>query len=254
MPQPRDSSRRRAQDERETDPRVLRFGPCAWAKLLFMRDRGETEVGGFGITAPDDLLYVEDFVTVKQETTVASIRFDDEAVADFFDAQVDAGRRPESFARIWCHTHPGNCPEPSCVDEETFARAFGACQHAVMFILARGGKSYARMRFNVGPGGDVRIPVEVDFAKAFDASDRESWEIEYHADVHPQQELPWRYAMGDELADIEFGAPDRLGAELCVDDQMLAELAEMHPDERAHILDQFGLTVDDLAYESEVYA
>ena len=36
----------------------LRFTPTAWAKLLFLRDYGDTEVGGFGIAASDDLLLV----------------------------------------------------------------------------------------------------------------------------------------------------------------------------------------------------
>ena len=27
----------------------LRFSPTAWAKLLYLRDFGRTEVGGFGI-------------------------------------------------------------------------------------------------------------------------------------------------------------------------------------------------------------
>ena len=67
-----------------TEEPVLRFLPTAWAKLLFFRDRGDTEIGGFGITKANDLLYVEDFVTVKQEATGASISFDDEAVADLF--------------------------------------------------------------------------------------------------------------------------------------------------------------------------
>ena len=39
---------------------TLRFLPSAWAKLLFLRDYGDTEVGGFGITAADDLLLIED--------------------------------------------------------------------------------------------------------------------------------------------------------------------------------------------------
>jgi hypothetical protein len=52
---------------------VLRFLPTAWAKLLYFRDRGDTEIGGFGITKADDLLYVEDFVTVEQAATGASI-------------------------------------------------------------------------------------------------------------------------------------------------------------------------------------
>ena len=39
----------------------LRFTPYAWAKLRFLRDVGETEVGGFGISRADDPLLVEDF-------------------------------------------------------------------------------------------------------------------------------------------------------------------------------------------------
>ena len=46
---------------------ALRFCPTAWAKLLYFRDKTDNEVGGFGITKADDLLYVTDFVTVKQD-------------------------------------------------------------------------------------------------------------------------------------------------------------------------------------------
>ena len=52
-----------------------------------------------------------------------------------------------------------------------------------MFILARGGQTYARLRFNVGPGVDVKIPVEVDFGRAFAASAQELWHSEYLANV-----------------------------------------------------------------------
>ena len=146
----KNTSTRTQHREPESKPRdqqkrpVLRFSPTAWSKLLFFRDHGQTEIGGFGITSSEDLLLVEDFVTVKQEDTAVSVSFDDEAVADFFDAQVDAGRKPEQFARVWCHTHPGECAQPSSVDEETFGRVFGHCQWAVMFVLARDGKTYAR--------------------------------------------------------------------------------------------------------------
>ena len=100
----------------------LRFSPTAWAKLLYLRDRGTTEVGGFGVSRPDDLLYVEDVQTVKQVCNVVNVQFDDEAVAQFFDAQVDAGRPPAQFARIWIHTHPEISAQPSGTDEETLAR------------------------------------------------------------------------------------------------------------------------------------
>ena len=82
---------------------TLRFSPTAWAKLLYFRDQSDNEVGGFGITDPDDLLFVQDVVAVKQEVTSISVKFDDEAVSKFFDEQVDLGRKPEQFARLWLH-------------------------------------------------------------------------------------------------------------------------------------------------------
>ena len=47
----------------------LRLNPTAWAKLLYLRDLGDTEVGGFGISAVDDLLNVEDVQLVRQTCT-----------------------------------------------------------------------------------------------------------------------------------------------------------------------------------------
>lgn len=126
-----------------------------------------------------------------------TVAFYDESVADFFEDQVVAGRSPEQFGRIWIHTHPGNCPSPSSVDEETFARVFGGCDWAVMFILARGGATYARLRFNTGPGGSMEIPVEVDFHQAFAGSDHATWEDAYLDRVHEQQTHPLMAAKWD---------------------------------------------------------
>jgi hypothetical protein len=164
-------------------PAVLRFSPTAWAKLLYLRDVGETEIGGFGISAADDLLFVEDVRLVGQTSDWASVSFDDESVADYFDAEVDAGRRPEQFFRLFLHTHPANSPQPSPTDEATFARVFGRTEWAVMFILARGGKSYARLRYNMGPGIDAELPVEVDYSRPFASSDESRWQEEYFAKV-----------------------------------------------------------------------
>jgi hypothetical protein len=169
------------------DDRSLRFSPTAWAKLLFLRDAGNTEVGGFGISAADDPLYVEDVQLVRQVCTAGSVAFEDESVADFFDRQVDAGIAPARCGRLWLHTHPGNCPQPSMTDEETFARVFGRTDWAVMFILARGGESYARLRFNVGPGGSLTLPVEIDYRWAFGPSDHDAWQEEYAANVEAAQ-------------------------------------------------------------------
>ena len=141
---------------------TLRFSPTAWAKLLYFRDKSDNEVGGFGISDSDDLLFVREFISVKQEVTCVSVKFDDLAVADFFDTQVDLGRKPDQFARIWLHSHPGDSPEPSVIDEDTFGRVFGNCQWAVLFVVAQDNRTYAKLRFNVGPGGHVLIPTEID--------------------------------------------------------------------------------------------
>jgi hypothetical protein len=161
----------------------LRFTPTAWAKLLFMRDRGETEIGGFGLTETNDPLFVTDIELVDQLCTSVSVKFADQAVGDFFDRQVDRGLKPAQFARIWVHTHPGKCSDPSFTDEETFERVFGLTDWSVMFILACGGQTYARLQFSAGPGGALEIPVRVDFSMPFAASDESEWEAEYLAKV-----------------------------------------------------------------------
>ncbi len=217
-----------------------------------MRDRGPTEIGGFGITEVEDLLYVRDIETICQDATCASVEFDDEAVADFFDRQVDAGRRPEQFARLWIHTHPGGSAQPSVTDERTFSRVFGRCQWAVMFILARGGRSRALLRFNVGPGGQVAIPVEVDYSRPFEASDRDAWEAEYRANIADDDGLiDWA---GDELFVEEFLDEEsdsrQQGGEMFPDD-WLAELERMEPAERRLILDELAAR-EDLFGDTEV--
>jgi hypothetical protein len=59
-----------------------------------------------------------------------------------------------------------------------------------MFILARGGQSYARLRFNVGPGNEVLIPVEVDYTRPFSGSDIELWHKDYLANVRVPPPAP----------------------------------------------------------------
>ncbi|WP_165441966.1 hypothetical protein [Rubinisphaera italica] len=172
-----------------------------WAKLLFLRDYGESEVGGFGISADDDYLLIEDIQLIKQSCSPTFVSFDDVAVADFFDQQVDTGRSPDQFARIWVHTHPGDCPEPSPTDERTFERVFGNCDWAVMFILARGGRAYARLRFNHGPTCDIEISVEIDYSKSFAASDYGLWSNEYVANISARKVSPSFQRSNEDLID-----------------------------------------------------
>ena len=158
---------------------AFRFSPTAWAKLLYLREVDESEIGGFGISSEDDPAYIEDVKLVRQSCTTVSVVFDDRAVADFFDEQIDKGLRPDRFARVWVHTHPGDCPLPSRIDEETFARVFEMPNWAVMCILAGNQKTYARVRYNVGPATAALLRVTVDYRRSFPASDMAAWQKEY---------------------------------------------------------------------------
>jgi hypothetical protein len=59
-----------------------------------------------------------------------------------------------------------------------------------MFILARGGQTYARLRFSVGPGGEIELPVSVDYSHPFTASDWGAWQQQYDESVHVLQPPP----------------------------------------------------------------
>lgn len=109
--------------------------------------------------------------------------FEDEAVGDYFERMVDRGCKPDQFARTWLHSHPADSADPSGTDERTFKRVFGGCDWAIMFILARGGATYARLRFGAGPGGQMLIPVGVRWDLAIGHIDEEAWAMEYETNV-----------------------------------------------------------------------
>ena len=222
-----------------------------------MRDATDNEVGGFAITKADDLLFVTDFALVKQKVTSVSVSFEDESVADFFADQVEAGRQPEQFGRIWLHSHPGNSAEPSMTDENTFARVFGSCDWAIMFIVAADGRTFARLRFNAGPGGEVKIPVCVDYNCEFDAADFELWTQQYKANVTEDTVFSFAgnenkvKAQQESEADI-FGGSDEFQAGIFSGEDMMEELEMMHPSERQAFVDELAIRSDFWEEETEV--
>ena len=66
---------------RPKSPQLV-LSPLAWLKLLFLLHAGDSEVGAFGVSDEDDLLYIEDLAVVRQKVTWASVEFDDQAVAE----------------------------------------------------------------------------------------------------------------------------------------------------------------------------
>ena len=125
-------------------------------------------------------------IVPRQFCTSVSVRFDDGSLADEFEALVDQGYAPAQFARIWLHTHPGESPQPSGVDEETFAKKFSDPDWGIMGILARNGATYVRLRWNRPPQLEVELATEVDFHGPFGGSRIDDWKSQYRERVIPE--------------------------------------------------------------------
>ena len=128
--------------------------------------------------------------------------------------------------------HPGGSPEPSIIDEETFERVFGECQWAVMFVLAQDNRTYAKLSFNVGPGGEVLIPVEIDYSQDFGPSNQQAWDAEYKANI---KATTWPFYSSE---DIKTVIKDDLSS--YVPSDFINELEKMEPEERQFILDELA--------------
>jgi len=221
-----------------------------------MRDVTDNEVGGFGITEAEDLLFVTDFVLVKQKVTAVSVSFEDESVADLFEDQVEAGRQPEQFGRIWLHSHPGSSPEPSMTDEQTFARVFGSCDWSVMCIVAQDGGTYARLRFSAGPGGEVKVPVCVDYNYEFDAADFEVWKQQYLTNVIEDTAFSLtgisKNTLGKQQDETDiFGNNGFEETSVFTNQDLLGEIDSMEPMEREMLMEELAIR-SDFWDESEV--
>lgn len=163
---------------------TLRFTAYAYAKLLYFRDKGPTEVAGFCITGTDDPLLITDFRLIKQKCTGGSFDLDKDDIAQYQESTLDAGLAAWQSLRILAHSHPPGCsPSPSEPDEENFRNVFTKPNWAIMLIIADGGKAYCRLKINIGPGVEKLLKVEVDFSQNFAASDHEMWDTEYAGKV-----------------------------------------------------------------------
>ena len=129
----------------------------------------QQEVGGFAISQKNSIANIEDFVVIKQTCSLVHTSLDDDAVTNHFDNFVDAGYKPESFARIWWHTHPDMAgSDPSTKDWDTFERIFSRSDWGIMLIASRHSRSMkvkATIMYNIGPGRNfIGIPVFLDWS------------------------------------------------------------------------------------------
>jgi len=167
-----------------TEEAKLRFTPYAWAKLLYLRDKGQTEISAFALSSKDDLLLVHDLLTVKQDASCAHVQMDTNAVSQYFEDLTDEGYELQECARIWIHTHPSGFADPSSEDEKTFHDAFGKCNWAIMFILSRTGETHCVMDVDTAAGRQrFHVPIEIVWDYEFPGSDIEEWDAEHEANV-----------------------------------------------------------------------
>ena len=156
---------------------VMVWDMLPYTKLLFMRDIGRSEVGGYAVTAKNDPLHVIDFFLVDQDSNAAFCKFSDIGVSDFnMDMAMGlkgyADYTGDNYLAIWVHTHPGDSAHPSGTDFNTFSSpSFTGRAWAVMFILSRGGQVSSRLRCNSSPIPDMPATPVIDLDSWMPARD-----------------------------------------------------------------------------------
>lgn len=166
------------------DKMTLYYTPYAFAKLIYMRDIENAEVGGWGITAEGSPLVVRDFMLCPQEVGSASVDFDDDGLVQFFDKMAHKYKlQPFQFSRIWIHTHPGSSASPSGTDETTFTNALAQSNYAIMAILAKNGNTYARLQLKEPFTIQQEMNTAVHWGATFPQSKKDDWQKEYEENV-----------------------------------------------------------------------
>ena len=102
-----------------------------------------------------------------------------------------------------------------------------------MFVVAQDNRTYAKLRFNVDPGGQVLVPTEIGYSEDFGPSDRDLWDSEYSANVKAVEWLP-----GQSDAEPDSSEHDLRDYALPYD--FIDEFERMEPEERQFILDELA--------------
>ena len=138
-------------DNEENEGEMLMLSPIAFLKLQFFLHVADSEVGGFGISRSKNLLYVDDFLPVRQLSSPVGVSIEPGAVAEHLAEMNAIGLEPDECARVWIQTRVGSWAGPCNGTERTFAQACAGCDWSVLLILSRTGRTYARLQFMAGP-------------------------------------------------------------------------------------------------------
>ena len=119
--------------------------PDTWCQLNYVQ-RAALRLSA--ITHPDDRLFVTDLWFPKQECTAAAVEFDDESIAEEIDRLSDT----HPMDRLPHLDPPRSESQPQWHRRRDLLQVLGHFDWAVMAILAKGGKSYARIKHDAPAG------------------------------------------------------------------------------------------------------
>lgn len=169
---------------------ALKFTPYARAKLQFICDNYEHEVGAMGIAATADPFLVTDLFIPKQKCSDTFVAMDANDLADsmfmvYCDPDGPHKLKPHQVGRIYIHTHPSGCLSPSLHDETIFSESFGNMPWAMMVILPKGGPLYARIRVALGNDFQMQLRIrdEIVITSDFPAASKAEWQKEVDAKI-----------------------------------------------------------------------
>ena len=170
---------------------TLSFTPYAWAKYLYFRDAGPTEISAIGQTQHNRPDLIVDLHLLKQEASPAFVSLDGEALADYLDTQTTNGLTVDECCRVFLHTHPGNSATPSGTDITTYNEFFANAPWSAFVILARGGQTWAQIRYGGrGPRTSVTANLTVDWSAPFPQTDHKNWRKAYTDNVEIEKPKP----------------------------------------------------------------
>lgn len=125
----------------------LIFHPIAWLELKWFLLHKPVEVSCMGIAEiPDHPLYITRLAWLPQNNSAGFVEFHEGAFSTHLNDSLDAGLQPYQATRIWIHTHPGGSPNPSGQDEDQLTQFMALNDWTVMFIMARTGATFCRLR------------------------------------------------------------------------------------------------------------
>ena len=148
-------------------PKLI-FSPYAYAKYIWFRDRGKTEISAMAQSSVEDRFYIEDIHIIKQKSSAALTTFDDDGFAEYMEDMVMDGHSSSNVGRIWLHTHPGFSSTPSMTDEDTFKDKFGLCSWAIMGILSHDDMTVWLSMTSEGQSYYMKMEIDIDWKALID--------------------------------------------------------------------------------------